>query len=236
MSNAVEEFPFAVAYEKKAKTFGRKISEQVYGVKCWYSDARLIEDGAKRVFVGINPGGSNADRKSDIDNGYLARPYAQPGYNAWLDEKEWLGSGSKHQAAVRQAFEAMFGERWETILRRTACLNIAPFRTPGSGGLPDEAWSWSVDWFTEVLEHISPRLILCNGSGNKNSPWSVMNKKYELEQLSSINIRANGFIKQAYIKQKGNPLHGARVVAMPLLVRFGGESLYQQLESMKPFR
>ena len=231
MSNAVEEFPFAVAYEKKAKTFGRKISGQVYGVKCWYSDARLIEDGAKRVFVGINPGGGDADSQSDIDNGYLARPYAQPGYNAWLDEKEW----SRHQEAVEQAFKAMFGARWRTTLKRTACLNVSPFRTHDAGMLPDKAWSWSIGWFTEVLEHISPRLILCNGSGEYKSPWSVLHKKYDLEKLPSTYIGAKAFIKEAYIKQKGSPLHGARVVAMPNLGRFGRESLYQQLESMKPF-
>ena len=72
-----KDFPKSVTLEEKAKGLSPK--EDFFGFKCWYCDAHLIENGAKRAFVGINPGGKHGDDKYDHQMGYLRAPYEKRG-------------------------------------------------------------------------------------------------------------------------------------------------------------
>ena len=42
-----------------------RLPKNVHGFKCWYCDARLIEDGAKLAFIGVNPTGDQHDAAHD---------------------------------------------------------------------------------------------------------------------------------------------------------------------------
>ena len=107
-----------------------RLPKNVHGFKCWYCDARLIEDGAKLAFIGVNPTGDQHDAAHDKKERYLDAPYEKrdPLWNAWLDE-EWPDGNPYHpyQERVHRLFKEMCGSGWKPILRSTACFNVCPF-------------------------------------------------------------------------------------------------------------
>ncbi len=93
---------FAYEMQKEAERLSKPFEDQIYGVKCWYSAARLFDQKAERVFVSINPGGAQPNEQQDKE-----LPYVDPDYNAWLDE-DWSGPrsrGPEHQRRVWKVFE-----------------------------------------------------------------------------------------------------------------------------------
>ncbi|GEM_PF-2912030 len=230
-------FPIALRFEQQAERYARKLrrnGEAIEGTKCWYSHASLIDQGATRAFIGINPGlaypGEVTDQKR---KGYFKAPYTQAGYNAWLDQKWGPPNGPTHQAAGQRTFQIMFGRTWMEALRATACFNVSPFPTKSISDLPEDAWNWSVIWFRQVLEQVNPKLLLCNGNSETQSPWSVVSSAYRLRLVRTIDIGARASVKDGFLQT--GPLKECRVIGLPLLSRFKRERLFDGLKELGPY-
>ena len=53
-----KDFPGATTLERMAKVLSDyRLPKNIHGLKCGLCDARLIEDGAKIAFIGVNPVG-----------------------------------------------------------------------------------------------------------------------------------------------------------------------------------
>ena len=93
---------------------------------------------------------AGARSQQDDDRiGRLRRPYEDPRYNAWLDDRHWEGGGASHQQRVLDAFRLLFGgSGGEGELRKAACLNVVPVRSVSTADLSSETWSSGVEWFT----------------------------------------------------------------------------------------
>ena len=138
--------------EKRCSSVLRRAD--VHGFLCWYCDANLIQNGAERVFAGINPAGDSKDNAKDLKEGTREKPYTIPGWNIWLD-----GEQHDYQKAVRRLFEAMEGPCWGQALRSTACFNVFPFRAPKWKKLVShyKLWNPLAKWFEEVLVQIKQK-------------------------------------------------------------------------------
>ena len=238
MSEKVLTFNKTRQFQKEAERMEDELNDpKIFGVKCWYCDASLIENGSEVAFLGINPGGGEESQELDKRKGSLKLPYTQRKYNSWLDET-WPGpKGRNHQEAVQKVFRTMFGTtEWETKLRGTACFNTVPLRSRNSSDLSKRAWTMGAQWSMKVLEHVSPKLILCNGNARSKSPWAAINDAFTLEDIQEVPIGAQG--STASMKSgvvNGGNLKGARVIGLPFLNRFAWPEVFQVLESMKPF-
>ena len=105
--------------------------EELYGLKPWYCSVRLIENGARVVFVGANPGGGSDDMEADEYYGALTKPFEDSHYQAWLDDIHWgEGEGpTKTQENVWEAFCILFGDEGKQVLRETASFNVFASRS-----------------------------------------------------------------------------------------------------------
>ena len=210
--------------ERLAKPFGKKI----HGVKCWYSAARLFDAPAERVFVSINPGGDKPDPPED-----QLSPYVDSKHNAWLDQ-DWDGhgpGGSNHQKLADRVFEALYGACGKNVLRKTPSFPVAPFRTPRASMLPKCAWRVAVPWFCEVLEHLIPRVVICNGNNENMSPWSVLRKRYEVKVSQRIELGGTASLKKGIIRS--GILCGTKILAIPHLTgaRYSREKMLKAVEA-----
>lgn len=151
--------------------------EEVYGIKPWYSSVRSIENGADIVFLGANPGGARVDQINDEQSGYLQLPYDENlHYQAWLDDRHW-GDKELQKRAI-EAFEILYssGERGRDALRNAASFNVVPMRSSDVNKLSRQTWNEGAKWCMEVLDHISPSIIVCLGNRKRpgRSAWSVV--------------------------------------------------------------
>ena len=242
-------FPGTTTLERMAKLLSDyRLPKNVHGFKCWYCDARLIEDGAKLAFIGVNPTGDQHDAAHDKKERYLDAPYEKrdPLWNAWLDE-EWPDGNPYHpyRERVHRIFQAMCGPGWEQVLRSTACFNVCPFRTVQTGHLPPSLWSSSTERFGKALIPVAPEFIICDGNGPSRSPWAVLKGRYGMEIVRD---------RKAHPKEKGSrrvkegrlkkaPFAGARVLGVPSLSRRHASlweseellSLIRDIGSQSPF-
>ena len=225
-------FEFAHEMEDEVKRAARRFKNDIYGIKPWYSYAGLLERSTTRVFVGAQPGGGLESQELDRRHRHLERVYTEPGYNSWLDDV-WGERGETLQEQGRAAFKAMYGnDAWEQVLRDTPCFNVAPFRAHRADDFPGPAWECAQGWFQRVLEHLRPRLIICNGNVEGRSAWAVV----PVAQVERIPVRprAKSYIKIGSITS--GTLDGAAIVGLPSLSRFGGEDLFEKLRELRRSR
>lgn len=178
MESVRDRFPVTHEFEQQARDIYDRAEERgeaVYGISPWYCAARLIEHGAKVTFIGANPGGGAKSQEDDERVGRLDRPYEDRRYNAWLDDTHWEAGGASHQLRVLEAFRLFFGSsQGESVLRKSACLNVVPVRSVTTAELSSTTWSSGVEWIADVLRHVSPEIVVCNGNGRGRSPWSAL--------------------------------------------------------------
>ena len=223
------DFPASVALQQQAENLAISISDSgIFGVKCWYSHANTIEHGSERAFVGVNPAGGKDAEDDEIQRGYLDWPYTQREYNAWVDET-WVGNGPKHQSAVHKAFQAMYGRSWETMLRKTACFNLIPFRTPSAKHLSTRAKDVGISWSSKVFERVLPSFIICNGIAT----WDVVKEMYGVKGTQIYHIGGKANIREGRIAS--GRLEDSRIIGLPHLSRFGWAATFTRLEAMQPF-
>ncbi len=220
---------FAYEMQKEAERLAKPFEGRIYGVKCWYSAARLFDQKAERVFVATNPGGGNADEKREDKSD----PYTKHDFNAWLCE-DWSGRGSEHQKRVLTVFKILYGTTGREVLRETPCFNVAPFRTPSSKELPECAWESALDWFTQVIEHLQPKTIICNGNGEGKSPWGALCSKYSINNVKKVTLTQTSSLKEGVVAS--GSLAGAKILAFPHLTGAirNPDRLYEELEKRSP--
>lgn len=223
---------FAYEMQVEAERMAKPFEDQIHGVKCWFSAARLFDVPAERVFVTINPGGATANDRRDREH-----PFEVPDYNAWLDE-DWSGHrsrGPEHQRRVRMVFESLYGRDGENVLRATPCFPVAPFRTPSLKDLPKLAWKSALDWFARVIEHLEPRVIICNGNSEGLwSPWGVLDDRYSITKIKKTRLAGTFSLKEGIVAS--GSLGGARILAFPHLTGAirSTDRLYEELEKRAP--
>ena len=232
---------FARQMEREVERIAERVGYR-YGIKPWYSYAGLFEEPTVRIFVGSHPAGGRKSKRLDQEDRYSERVYQDPGYSSWIDERwEKPKSSSPSPAGqarlqknVHKVFEAMYGSAdWERVLRSTPSFNVIPFRVPDMDSLPSRAWSDGCDWFQRVIQHLRPRLIICNGNADGGlSPWAAL-RKTEGECID-VRPKANSYIKTGTVAQ--GPLAGTMIVALPSLSQFGGDDLLQKLGELRDSR
>lgn len=220
---------FAYEMQLKAERLAESFADQIYGVKCWYSSVRLLDQESKRVFLSINPGGDRPDPWED-----QMAPYVDPQHNAWLDQDWGKGpGGTPHQKRAVKVFDALYGTNGKSVLRGTPSFPVAPFRTPRANMLPASAWQAAKSWFWEVLEHLKPCVILCNGNSETKSPWSVLCERYEVRRIKRTKVGRTAFLKEGIIHS--GDLRGTKIIATPHLTGavFKEETLLKELKEIK---
>ena len=214
-------FNVARRFDRKAQELLKEAQargEPVYGSKPWYCSARIIEEGAEVVFIGANPGGGPQSEATDRRLGYLTRPYDDPDYNAWLDDRHWEGDGG-HQQRVAEAFEVLFGVEGAHTLRQAACFNVVPLRTSGVDDISKDTWAAGIDWTLALLEHMTPNVVVCNGnrSGGRSS-WNVFdNPRFGITAVEATEVFGTYRLKRGRIAR--GKLAGAEVIGLPHLAR-----------------
>ena len=217
------DFPIARGFERKAEALLRDAESRgdaVYGMRPWYCSVSIIEKGAEVAFIGANPGGGAESEKTDKRLGVLAWPYDYDDYCAWLDDRHWEGSGPGHQKRAQGAFEILFGQRGQEVLRNAACFDVVPIRSTGIGELSEGTWQSGVALAMEVLAHVRPRLIVCNGNGEGKSAWGVFrgqDQRFGLEVLAKASMTKKFSLKAGRITR--GELAGVEVIGLPHLAR-----------------
>ena len=214
-------FPIARGFERKAEALLMEANargDAVYGMRPWYCSASSIEKGAEVAFIGANPGGGAESEATDRQLGVLNWPYDYDDYCAWLDDRHWKGSGPSHQKRAWKAFEILFGQRWREVLRSAACFEIVPLRSIGVGALSDETWRRGAALAMEVLAHVRPRVIVCNGNGEGKSVWGVLRgSNLGIEKEKKVEVYGTFRLKVGRIAH--GEIAGAEVIGLPHLAR-----------------
>ena len=83
----------------------------------------------------------------------------------------------------------------------TPCLNVVPFRTPSREKLPCGAWGVAQPWFRQVLRHLQPDLIICNGNGESKeaSAWAALKEFNTITAQKPIHTTDKGRIKYGHV-------------------------------------
>ena len=217
-----DEFPIACRFERQAQKIcdqAEKRREPVYGISPWYCAARLIEHGARVAFIGANPGGGARSQEDDERVGRLQRPYEDSQYNAWLDDRHWEGGGASHQQRVIESFKLLFGSlQGADVLREATCLNVVPVRSVATADLSSRTWREGVEWVTQVLMHVAPEIVVCNGNGEGRSPWSALNSIGSgIAEVEQKEVYGTFRLKRGKIVDPN--LKGATVIGLPHLGR-----------------
>lgn len=209
-------------------------------VRPWFSSTSLFEKSAQRVFLATNPGGLADSNLKNLrlepgayDCGESDPDRTASPHNCWLDDV-WAGSPpgrDKRQVPVQRAFEALYGSKWESILRNTPSFEVCPLRTANVNDLPEEVWSASIDWCRDVLEKIHPDTVITNGNGVGKSPWQAIKQMYGIQVLKKVPVNKNKSGSLKVGKLTSGKLKGAKIVGMPHLSQpqFRTPRLYEAL-------
>ncbi len=208
---------------KKSKARG----DETYGIKIWYCSVELIKNGADIVFIGDNPGGGKREWDDDIQSGGLDAPYDENRYyQAWLDDVH-SGTSGNHQAELQkrvlQVFNFLFKDGGEEVLRSTASFNVVPIRSKSVADLSKLTWEDGVRWCKSVVEHVSPKVIICLGNSEDKSSWSAFTSakgSMVITEYEKRHVYNNFYLKQCRISN-GN-LKDTLVIGLPHLARVRG--------------
>ena len=159
-------YEFVRQMQRKAERLAQQGGYNL-GVKPFHSYAGLFEETAKRVLIGLAPGGREKSVRLDQHHRHLERVYEDPGFNSYLDEVWETKTGGEHpmgqaplQRNIRKVFEELFGDDAEQELRNTPCLNVVPFRA-FVRDMPSDDWHEALEWVRQILDRLNPRLIIC---------------------------------------------------------------------------
>ena len=104
------------------------------------------------------------------------------------------------------------------MLREAACLNVLPVRSVGTADPSQRTWLEGVEWVTQVLMHVAPEIVVCNGNGGGRSPWSALDSVGSgIAEVEYKDVYGTFRLKRGQI---GDPnLKGATVIGLPHLGR-----------------
>ena len=193
-------------------------------MKPWYSSLSAFKPDVDVVLIGANPAGDPQNPPPDSAVVAYKDNLARDNYNAYLDES-WKGLPNGEEAlqrGVRTAFYALTGDKdaGDALLRKSVCFNVCPVRTKETGQIPVAVWKRSEEWCMEVLQHLNPRLIICNGIG-KRSPLSCVNGPEDAVELRHLEPFGSGCVRYGRINGNG-PRAQCGVLGIPHLSRLPG--------------
>ena len=81
---------FARQMEREAERAARRFTNDIHGIKPWYSHAALFEGPTARMFVAAQPVGGPESQELDRRYRHVERVYTDTGYSSCLDD-EWGG-------------------------------------------------------------------------------------------------------------------------------------------------
>ena len=244
---------FAEKMERRADSIANAMMQMSEGwrsevrgrtnVKPWYSARSLINATADVVLLGVNPAGYPNNPPADSDIATYQSNLECQDFNAHLDET-WNSSApgtSPLQMAVRRVFGTLYADdNGDTVIRRTACFNVCPLRTPKARYIPDEIWDESVGWCLDVLEHLKPKRIICfaifrkDGMPAIKSPWHAIGNSYQIERSYSANVRQVSDTWPAFVlagQVTAGTLTGCEIIGIPHLSHHrANELMFSALE------
>ena len=208
-----------------------------------YSSVESFESGSGFAIVGMNPAGG----PQDADTGHADRPFRDPEYSAYLDDR-WRDdeAGAAQLQRVIQALamilvgasatEAMAAIGDPTprpeqrvipeaiaFLRNTPSMNIIPFRASNLKDVPPRLRERGQKIGWELLRSARPRLrcivTLANQVGG--FPWRTILKESGQRQRSDYEKTINRRLSRTYREGQlvRGELAGTLVIGLPAIVR-----------------
>ena len=214
-----------------------------------YSSVESYEAGNGIVILGINPAGGR--EVADVDE--PDRPFREPRYSAYLDDK-WLGSSARGQDPLQRVIqelamiltgsapaEAMaaredsrsepelrIGSAATGLLRNAASGNIIPFRGSNIEEVPARlrARGEEMGWTLLSAVRPAPRIILTLANGVRELPWRTILTKSRQPLRADHDEWIHEGLKRKYreVQLHHGPLEGATVIGLPAVVRDRGRN------------
>ena len=238
-------------WEDEARRIGRMMNQATGGlwqaekdgcknVKLFYNPRWMFQprpEGVKRIFVGIHPAGDPANPMKDNPYGdmleYLDEQPGDRPHNQWIDGR-WASKGRMHQQRAKQVFQSLYGtDKWETELRSTPCFNVSPIRASEADSSPQCVWDASAVLCVDILRHLRPKTIICNGFDDAGrSPWAVVKRAFGIGPPPSEPVGGTAVVKLGAV---GVLADGATtVIGLPMLTsRWFKNSLFSDLRKMR---
>lgn len=118
---------------------------------------------AEVAFIGLNPGGSQAEP----DHDGLCMP---EGFSAYVDEVWGAGKYARGQAPLQKQMRALF-ERLGVAPHEVLAGNLIPFRSPDLKSLinKDSSITFGSDLWSEILGKASPGMVVCIGGSGREA-------------------------------------------------------------------
>lgn len=186
---------FLKKMEAEAKCLAGGLDSRDHWAKPFYSGVRVFRPGVPRVFLGLNGKGNRYSFQYDREQGNERHIWSGTAklHNAYLDERwgdvpsEPMLKGKAHlQIAVQQVFEAMYGDDYKRVLRRTPCFNLIPVSSNGTKDKKlDKIWDDGVRWCIELLCYLRPKSIILFGnsrSKTSKSVWGALEQCLDIDE------------------------------------------------------
>ena len=167
-------------FDKAIKKIENAYEKQGYGLGwCFlHSSKKTLTSSTKLMFVGINPGGGGSSTPiPSLPPSQFIQASCEEG-NAYR-VKDWGETGRQHQNEVQKMFRRLssvgIGTSWEDLMDNTLTSNFCPFRSPGGGWTRQdrddkkEAVQFSYELWSDILPHLEPKVIICDGNGGDSA-------------------------------------------------------------------
>jgi len=207
-----------------------------------YSSVESFEQGSGFAVVGMNPAGGPQDAdKRDVD-----RPFREPGYSAYLDDRWGAEVGAARLQRVIQAIamilvgafpsEAMAAIEDPTptpeerlnpkaiaFLRKMPSMNIIPFRGSRLSDVPVplRERGEEIGWRMLCLARPRPRCIVTLANQVDGLPWRTILRESGQRRRPDYEETINKRLSRTYreVQLVGGELAGTLVIGLPAIVR-----------------
>ena len=207
-----------------------------------YSSVESFEQGSGFAIVGMNPAGGPRD--ADADD--VDRPFRDPGYSAYLDDRWGAEVGADRLQRVIQAIalvcvgasadEAMAAiedptprpeERLSTkaiaFLRDTPSMNLVPFRGSRLADVPLtlRERGEEIGWRLLCLARPRLRFVVTLANQVGGVPWRTILRESGQRRRADYEETINRRLSRTYreVQLVGGALAGTLVVGLPAIVR-----------------
>lgn len=207
-----------------------------------YSSVESFERGSGFAIVGMNPAGG----PQHADPADVVRPFRDPRYSAYLDDRWGADAGADRLQRVIQAIamvcagatpgeavaviedptpkpEGRLSPKAMAFLRDTPSMNIVPFRASVLADVPSTLRERGEEIGWRLLCSVRPRLrcvvTLANQVGGV--PWRTILRESGQRRRADYEETINRGLSRTYreVQLVGGPLAGTLVVGLPAIVR-----------------
>ena len=207
-----------------------------------YSSVESFKQGSGFAIVGMNPAGGPQDANTDDAD----RPFRDPRYSAYLDDRWGAEAGAARLQRVIQAIAMVFlgafpSEAWRAIddptprpverlspkaiafLRNTPSMNIIPFRGSKLADVPLtlRERGEEIGWRLLCLARPRLRCIVTLANQVDGLPWRTILRESGQRRRPDYEETINRRLGRTYreLQLVGGALAGTLVVGLPAIVR-----------------